>query len=343
MRSELVFDRPAEAEATAPPEARGLARDEVRLLVSTSAGHRDASFRELPDFLEPGTLLVANRSSMLAASMPARGVNGTFMLNLATRFADDLWLAEPRWDSATPGPLPVTEDERISVAGVPASIGPEFPDAPRLRFVRFAGDIDAALVRRGSPIRYGYLEPPFPALDAYQTIFGDTPGSAEMPSASRPFTPRVLAALERRGIELAKVTLHTGVSSLEVTEDRIESHPVPPEPFEVSAEAADAVERARAEGRRVVAIGTTAVRALESAWDGRRVRAASGFTRLVVHPGRGVNVVGGLITGLHDPLTSHLAMLHAIAGAEMVRGAYLAAVAGGYRWHEFGDSHLLLP
>ncbi len=116
-----------------------------------------------------------------------------------------------------------------------------------------------------------------------------------------------------------------------------------PEPFEVPAATADAVNAAANEGHRVIAVGTTVVRALESAYDGRRVRATNGFTRLYIHPGRGINVVDGLLTGFHDPMASHLAMLFAIAGQELVRSSYAEAVAAGYLWHEFGDSNLILP
>ncbi len=193
----------------------------------------------------------------------------------------------------------------------------------------------------GTPIHYGYVEKSYP-LDAYQTVFSTVPGSAEMPSAAQPFTPRVVAALRARGIAIAGLVLHTGVSSLEVDEEIVEDHPLYAEPFEVPLATARAVNEARRAGRRVIAVGTTVVRALESAWDGAQVRPMTGFTRLYVHPGRGVHVIDGLITGLHDPVTSHLAMLYALADQETIRSAYAEAVAEGYLWHEFGDSHLIL-
>jgi S-adenosylmethionine:tRNA ribosyltransferase-isomerase len=341
-RSELLFPRPPDRQATTPPEARGLERDEVRLLVSTPGGHRHARFLDLARFLEPGTLLVVNRSATLPASLPARGGPGEFLLNLSTRYGPGLWLAEPRWSAARPGPLPLREGERIEVAGLSARLAARFPGLPRLWFVRFDGDVEAAMAAAGAPIRYGYLEPPFPPLDAYQTVFSEVPGSAEMPSAARPFTPRVLAALAARGVRIAPLVLHAGVSSLEVEAEDVESQPMYPEPFRVPAETAAAVEAARAEDRPVIAVGTTVVRALESAWDGGRVRAAAGFTRLLVHPGRPVRTVDGLITGLHDSAASHLAMLFALAEPELVRDAYAEAVREGYLWHEFGDSHLIL-
>jgi S-adenosylmethionine:tRNA ribosyltransferase-isomerase len=342
-RLELAFERPPDRQAARPPEARGLARDEVRLLVSTPEGHRHARFRDLPRFLAPGTVLVVNRSATLPAGLPAEGRLGPFRLNLSTRYGGGVWLAEPRWSASEPGPLPLEAGERIEVAGLPARLAAPYPGVPRLWFVRMEGDVEAALARSGEPIRYGYVEPPFPPLEAYQTVFAEVPGSAEMPSAARPFTARIIGELRARGAHLVGIVLHTGVSSLEVEAEEVEDHPLYPEPFAVPQETAEAVNAARREGHPVVAVGTTVVRALESAWDGERVRPAAGFTRRFVHPGRPARTVDGLITGLHDPLASHLAMLFAVADPETIRAAYAEAVREGYLWHEFGDSHLILP
>ena len=342
-RDELVFDRPVERVATAPPEARGLARDEVRLLVSTPSGHAHARFRDLPRFLAPGTLLVVNRSATLPASLPARAPFGPFRLNLSTRYGAGLWLAEPRRDAARPGPLPIAPGDRFDAAGLAGRTVIPHPGLPRLWFVRLEGDVERAMAGAGRPIRYGYVAPPYPPLAAYQTIFARVPGSAEMPSAARPFTARSIRALRARGVRIAEVELHTGVSSLEVEAEEVEAQPLYAEPFRVPADTADAVNAARREGRRVIAVGTTVMRALDSAWSEGGVRPAAGFTRRFVHPGRPARAVDGLITGLHDPLASHLAMLYAIAGVDLVRGGYAEAVREGYLWHEFGDSHLILP
>jgi len=340
-RADLIFDRPPELAATAPAELRGLARDEVRLMVSTPDGHSHAQFRDLASFLLPGDLLVVNHSATLPTSLPARGSVGDFTLNLSTNFGGGLWIAEPRWSPAKPGPLPIVAGEWFTVAGLDARFVQLYPGLERLWFTSISGDVFTAMYQHGSPIRYGYVQESYP-LETYQTIFARVPGSAEMPSAAYPFTPRVLESLEAKGVEIAGIVLHTGVSSLEVEEQDVESHPMYPEPFFVPAETARAVNIARREGRRVIAVGTTSVRALESAWDGHQVRPASGFTRIYVHPQRGVHVVDGLISGLHDPVTSHLAMLYAIAGQERIRSAYAEAVLEGYLWHEFGDSHLIL-
>lgn len=343
-RVELDFERPEGLQAGTPPEWRGLARDEVRLLITRPQGHEHACFQDLPRILQPGTLLVVNTSATLPASLPARHVRlGPFLLNLSTQYGRALWVVEPRWSASRPGPLPLEAGDMLEVAGLPARLVAPHPGLPRLWFCRIEGDLCAAAARVGRPIRYPYLEAPYPPLEAYQTVFAQTPGSAEMPSAARPFTARIVEKLQAQGSGLVGVTLHTGVSSHEIETDAVEAQVLYAEPFAVPAETAAAVNAARREGRLVIAVGTTVVRALESAWDGERVRPASGFTRLFIHPGRPVQSVDGLLTGLHDPVTSHLAMLYAVAPKEQVRAGYREAVRAGYLWHEFGDSHLLLP
>lgn len=347
MRSDLQFHRPAELAAVRPAEAHGRPRDAGRLLVSDGSGHHHARFFDLPDHLQPGDLLVANRSATIPASLPATAESGPFTLNLSTKYADSksgtgLWLAEPRRSPAEPGPIPgLAAGSAISVAGEPARLIAPYPGIPRLWFVQFSGDVQQLMARSGRPIRYGYLDGSYD-LATYQTIFAAYPGSVEMPSAAYPFTRRVLNRLQKRGVNIASIILHTGVSSLEVESDDLAQHTLYPEPYWVPHATAAAVNKARREGRRVIALGTTVVRALESAWQGGKVHPASGFTRLYLHPGRPPQVVNGLITGLHDPVTSHLAMLYALAGPELIREAYATAVQQQYLWHEFGDSHLIV-
>jgi len=340
--AELRFERPEELQATEPPEAQGRSRDDVRLLVSTPDGHTHTTFHDLPRFLDPGDVIVVNDSATLPASLHAKGGPGRFLLNVSTRFGAKLWLTEPRWSTGEPGPLPLRPGDRITACDEGVRVISAYPGAERLWFVE--GDLARAMSRCGEPIRYGYVEAGQP-LSAYQSIFATAPGSAEMPSAARPFTQQIVEALRDRGIAVAKIRLHTGVSSLEIEEEDIEEHVWPPEPFRVSAQAAEAVNAAHERGNRVVAIGTTVVRALESAWseDDERVVPRAGFTRVVVQPSRGVHAVDGLLTGFHDPGASHLAMLYAVAGKDLVRDGYEQAVKGAYKWHEFGDSHLLLP
>jgi S-adenosylmethionine:tRNA ribosyltransferase-isomerase len=252
-----------------------------------------------------------------------------------------MWLAEPRWSPAEPGPLPLQAGDLICVDNIPGRLIAPFPGLSRLWFIQFASELDAAMAHVGQPIRYGYLDGTYP-LSMYQTVFATQPGSAEMPSASYPFTERLIERLEAKGVQMADITLHTGVSSLEVEVDDIENHPLYPEPFEIPAATAAAINAAKAEDRRVIAVGTTVIRAVESAWEAGRVKPMKGFTRLYVQPTRGLRVIDGLITGLHDPVTSHLAMLYTLAGEQTIKDAYAEATRMGYLWHEFGDSHLIL-
>jgi S-adenosylmethionine:tRNA ribosyltransferase-isomerase len=207
-------------------------------------------------------------------------------------------------------------------------------------FISSRGEVRAAMASTGSPISYGYLAGEYPLSD-FQTVFSEVPGSAEMPSAARPFSAQVLRSLARRGVGLASIVLHTGVSSLEVEEGA--PPPLYPEPFEVSAETARAVLSARRDGRRVIAVGTSVVRALESAATAEGVRPMRGFTRTFVRPETGRRVVDGLVTGLHDVHSTHLALLATFLGESVLAETYAEARRRGYLWHEFGDSHLILP
>ena len=340
-RQELVFEQPKVLFASTPVEIEQGARDAVRLLVTTPAGHEHATFADLPRFLSAGDLLVANESATLAASLEARGPSGTYTLDLSTRYAEGLWLAEPRWDPAHPGPMPIEAGEEARVGDATVRYVAPYPGIPRLWFITADRPLEPILEHAGVPIHYGYVPKIWP-LEAYQSLFSRVPGSVEMPSAARPITPRIREALEGAGIRFASVLLHSGVSSLEIETDKVEEQAVYPEPFQVSQATADLVNRTREGGHRVVAIGTTVVRALESSWTPDGVRARGGFTRLFVHPGNPVRSVDGLLTGFHDPVTSHLAMLAALIGLPRVMEAYRAAIDNGYRWHEFGDSHLIL-
>ena len=240
IRSSFEFVRPKELEANAPPEARGGARDAVRLLVSNASGSEHRNFGELPELMAPGDLLVVNESATLAASLPARGPAGEFLLNVCTRYGDRIRLAEPRWGVGRPGPIPLTPATPIEAGGVRlAPIGP-YPDISRLWFFRAGGDLERAMREVGRPIRYGYVPESYP-LETYQTVFSRVPGSAEMPSAGRPFTHRLVEALEKRGVGIAPLVLHTGVSSLESEPDGLEIPPVYPEPFDVPSATAERI------------------------------------------------------------------------------------------------------
>jgi S-adenosylmethionine:tRNA ribosyltransferase-isomerase len=339
-RRAFDFDRPLQLQATEPPENRGVERDGVRLLVTDDSGSLHRRFRSLPELLEPGDLLVVNESATVPASLPAVGREGEFLLNVSTHYGGTTWLAEPRWSADRPGPVPLTPGASVVAGGISfQAIGP-FPGIERLWFFHGAGNVTEAMRAFGQPIHYGYVPRAYP-LEVYQTVFSRVPGSAEMPSAGRPFTPRLLRSLAQRNIGVAPIVLHTGVSSLEFELDRGKIPPIYPEPFDVPAATASKVNATRAEGHRVVAVGTTVVRALETAFEGRGVRPLRGFTRLTLGPGRPIRAVDGVITGFHDARTSHLALLFGFAGEDRVRAAYADAIREQYLWHEFGDSHLL--
>jgi S-adenosylmethionine:tRNA ribosyltransferase-isomerase len=328
-------------EARTTPEERGIARDGVRLLVSHGSRDEDFRFWDLPELLRPGDLLVVNESGTLPASLPASGDPGHFRVSLSTQYAPHLWLAEPRWDVDRPGPVGLRIGEEFHLGGLSARVVAPYPGIPRLLFLRVDGDVLSETARVGSPIRYGYLAREYP-LGEYQTVFARVAGSAEMPSAGRPFTPRLVERLQESGVGVAPILLHAGVSSLETDDVAPGWSPVYPEPFEVGESTVRAVAATHARGGRVIAVGTTVVRALESAVDGCGLRAARGFTSVFLRPGRAVRVVDGLITGFHADRTTHLDLLRSLVPADRLDTAYRVARERAYLWHEFGDSHLIV-
>lgn len=347
MRTEaLHFDLPESLAARVPPEARGLARDQVRLLVTDrrQGFHRHDQFDNLARYLRPGDLLVVNNSRTMAASLPARMGAVPLRLHLSTDLKDGHWIVEVRsaWGGPHEGPLPA--GGRVEVVGAPlrAQLLQPYRDFARLWLAQMQGDPYAAAVRVGAPIRYPYVHGEWP-LAFYQTLFARVEGSAEMPSAARPFTCRVLRSLRARGVGIAQITLHTGVSSHELVHPVVEAHGTYPEWYDVPDATVQAIHAAKAAGGRVIAVGTTVVRALESAAiEGGAVKPATGFTELFVHPDYDLKVVDGLLTGLHAPVTSHLALLCAFLERAAIFQAYGEAMALGYLWHEFGDVHLIL-
>ncbi|MGZ4603297.1 MAG: S-adenosylmethionine:tRNA ribosyltransferase-isomerase [Kineosporiaceae bacterium] len=361
------FARPAGSDATEPPERRGLSRDGVRMLLATGNRTDHLHFRDLPTVLAPGDLVVVNTSATLPAALHGRlrAVTGAtpVPVHVATALDGSTWVLEVRRRDGRGPQLHLTAGLRVDLPdGVEATLVSPCPqadpggtrlwrvavrrvshggaDASRVDVVGPAPELTAYLARHGRPITYGYLRAEFPLGD-YQTIFALQPGSAEMPSAGRPFTERLVLDLATRGIAVVPIVLHAGVSSPELHE------PPAPERFAVSASTARLVNAARAGGGRVVAVGTTVVRALETCADAHGiVRARTGWTDLVLGPDRPAHAVTGVVTGLHEPEASHLLLLEAVAGPLLVARAYAAVTAQGaprYLWHEFGDSMLLLP
>ena len=325
-----------------PIERRGLPRDAARLLVADDGPVvRDDTMRGLPRHLSAGDLLVVNLSATLPAALEA--ADG-LVLHLSTPLPEGDWLVELR-RRCRMGSVPFgvePAERRLPLAGGGAV---ELLDAAARRpgggvrlwraRLDLPGGVHRHLAAHGRPIRYGCAAERWPIED-YQTIFASMPGSAEMPSAGRGFTHRLVAELVAAGVGLAPIVLHAGVSSPEAGE------PPSPERYWVPAATARRVNAVRARGGRVVAVGTTVVRALETDARSGRARPGRGWTGLVVSPARGVSTVDGILTGWHEPEASHLRLLEAVAGRAALDRSYAAAHALGHRWHEFGDFNLLL-
>jgi S-adenosylmethionine:tRNA ribosyltransferase-isomerase len=337
-----TFDAAAVRSATVPPEERGLSRDGVRLAVVTRAGTRHERASALPELLAPGDLLVVNTSATLPAAVDIERHGCVWGLHVSTQLDDGAWVVELRLpDNSGPAAPEPGEVLRLP-GGVRLRVGGPHPEGQhRLWRAVPLPSIDRVeyLWERGRPIRYPYVEGDWP-ISSLQNVYADLPGSAEMASAGRSLTEAALVRLMARGVPVAPVVLHTGVSSQETGE------PPQPEWFTVPAVTARLVNGTLAAGRRVVAVGTTVVRALESAAPAGRVVPTDGWTSLVLGPDRPARVVSGLLTGLHEPQASHLDLLRSVAGRRLVQRAYADVTspdAPPYLWHEFGDAMLLLP
>ena len=334
--------------ADAPAEERGLRRDGVRLLAATPDGIGHGRFTDLPRYLSPGDLLVVNTSGTRPAAADGRRADGRLVtVHVSTHTDDGTHLVELREWLSSRGRVrdavageEITLPDRVSLRLLRPYPGPEparLWEAEAVQAGQRHPDFAGFLARHGRPVRYSYVPEPWP-LAAYQTVFAREPGSAEMASAARPFSPELVTTLVAAGVQIAPVTLHAGLASLETGE------PPLPERYRVPAPTAQLVNLAHVGERRVVAVGTTVVRALESAaGEDGVVRASEGWATVVLGPRRPARVIDGLVTGWHDPEASHLDLLRAVAGPDLVAAAYAEAERHRYLWHEFGDSCLLLP
>jgi S-adenosylmethionine:tRNA ribosyltransferase-isomerase len=342
----LSFSLPAELEAPSPPEYRGMTRDAVRMLVaSKDAGTLvHSTFSELPRFLDEGDLVVINTSGTLAAEIDGTALDGSAVqVHLSTELPAGLWTVEVRRHGQAHLGASAGEQIDLPEGGRVSLLAPYSPGPGGLGVRLWVSSVETHerlhrfLARHGRPIRYGYVQGNYP-ISAYQNVYATDPGSAEMPSAGRPFTPEVLTRLVSKGVGVAPLLLHTGVASLEAGE------PPYAEYFRVSLPTAHRVNDTRRSGGRVIAVGTTVVRALESVVDEHgHVHPSEGWTETVVSPEHPVRSIDGFLTGWHEPEASHLAMLEAIAGRKLLESSYAAALEEGYLWHEFGDVHLILP
>jgi len=340
----LDFSLPVSSIAVGPAERRGTGRDDVRLMVA-SRSTRSIEHDRFPGFdghLSGGDVVVVNTSGTLPAAVEARTGDGELLkMHVASPASGGLWFVEVRTSveggGTIPGPDLSPQTLRLP-GGVSAHLLATSLRTPRLWITAIEGvdDVGTYLEQHGEPVRYT-SGPPWPIAD-YQTIFATDPGSAEMPSAARPFTTDLVTRLVSRGIAVVPIVLHAGVSSYEEHESPGE------ERYEVPSSTTTTVNALRAGGGRVIAVGTTVVRALESvADDAGQLHPGQGITDLVVTPETGVRAVDGLLTGWHEPRSSHLTMLEAFLDREHLQRVYDEAIVSGYLWHEFGDELLILP
>ncbi|MBE9064363.1 S-adenosylmethionine:tRNA ribosyltransferase-isomerase [cf. Phormidesmis sp. LEGE 11477] len=349
----LSFTLPDSLAAKAPPERRGLARDGVKLMVLGRDGSTQHSrFNQIDRFLRPGDLLVFNASRTLPAALKGcdRTTDSCLEVRLAHRQADGSWLVL----LLCQGDLQ-QKDKRFACpmsAGMQLDFGQgltariearddRIPRLWRLSFSLAGTALMDKLHQLGEPIRYSYVSAPWD-LDYYQTVYARVPGSVEMPSAGRAFTWQLLFQLKQQGIDIAHIVLHTGLSSY--MDDALDQqHPASEEEYFISEQAAEKINRTRQQGGRVIAVGTTVVRALESVADSHaRVQTAQGRTRLIITAEHSLKAVDGLLTGMHEPEASHLDLLTAFLPVDKLQPAYEEAIRQNYLWHEFGDLNLIV-
>ena len=353
--SEFEFSLPPELEAGEPPEARGLQRDQVRLMVSNYSNDRirHARFDDLPNFLTKGDVLVINTSRTRNSALTTLRADGTPLeLHLSTHLTEDLWTVELRsiqpdgkskhFEGARQGEVLRLPGEATAILRGPynSDCDPDLKQPSQTLWsaaLSLPTAVDDYLAQFGFPIRYNYVKEKWP-LSFYQTVYATESGSAEMPSAGRPFTPELLNRLESNDIQVTPLILHTGISNLETHE------PPYKEFYQVPSGTAHLVNNAHASGRHVIAVGTTVVRALETVSEkGGKVHSGEGWTCKVITPPYELRSVDGLLTGMHEPHATHLAILQSLAGLAHTKMAYSEALRQGYLWHEFGDLHLIMP
>jgi S-adenosylmethionine:tRNA ribosyltransferase-isomerase len=312
------------------------------------------TFNHLPEFLRPGDVLVINTSGTRKAALDAWREDGSHIkVHLSTNLRAEIWVIELRCIDdngnqplfgARPGEilrLPAGGSARILTPYQPnsRSRGTDKTGLVRLWLanLQLPESANPYLDRFGAPIRYGHIEKEWP-IGSYQTVYATEEGSAEMPSAGRPFSYEIITRLVAQGVKFAPLILHTGVASLEAHEASY------PEYFRVPPETAATINTAKARGNRIVAVGTTSVRAIETVTDeSSLVHPGEGWTRLRIAPDRSLRIIDSLLTGFHEPKASHLELLSTLAGSQHLQLAYAEALTEKYLWHEFGDVHLIMP
>jgi S-adenosylmethionine:tRNA ribosyltransferase-isomerase len=341
IQETLNFELPATLNAVMPPERRGIRRDHVKLMVQNrgTGNVEHDRFYNLDSYLKEGDVLVLNSSRTVPAVLKAdiyRGVKriqAEIEIRLARRKDESIWEALVVMEGVENG------DQLIFSPELHGLVGKVSPSNPfiTIEFSKRGTDLYNAIYSLGEPVRYEYIQNPW-VLDYYQTVFATHPGSVEMPSAGRAFSWELLFKLQQKGIKLAFLQLHTGLSYL--MDDKWDHSPTENhEEYHIPQETWDILLQAKLEGNRIIAVGTTVVRAIETAIKNGNL---SGWTNLYIHPGYNLKLADGIITGMHEPEASHLAMLSAFVEKEALFQAYQEAIIYGYLWHEFGDMNLII-
>lgn len=338
------FIVPPELEAHEPPEYRGLRRDHVRLLAldRTSGRISHTRFDLLGEFLNAGDLLVVNTSRTLPALLHGRDEYGQSVeVRLARRLDQESWEVLLLDGRTHIGRVGMHLEFGNGLNGVILGRRPDLSFLWHLRFDQSGAQLMDSIYRLGEPVRYSYVNSALP-LDLYQTVYAGVPGSVEMPSAGRPLSWQLLQELKRQGIGLATIQLHTSLSS--TRDDAIDgTHPNYEEEFQVSPATAAVVNKSHEQGGRVIAVGTTVVRALETvARSDGAVEAGQGLNHLHIDSSHRLRAVDGLLTGFHEPQASHLDLLSALVAPRFLENAYAEAISNRYLWHEFGDMNLII-
>jgi S-adenosylmethionine:tRNA ribosyltransferase-isomerase len=341
MESAMKFELPEELNAKEPPERRGIRRDYVKMMVldKTTGYTNHTQFYHLDRFLKKGDLLVLNASRTVPAVLKSqKEMDGTEVeIRLAHRKNESIWEALPVSGTVKKGDV-----IRFSPT-LTATIIEQSDETPfvLLAFNLCCSSLFNQIYRLGEPVRYEYIQEPW-NLDYYQTVFATIPGSVEMPSAGRAFSWELLFRLQKKGVKIAYITLHTGLSYL--LDDKWHKGPDTNfENYEVPKETAEMILETKRSGGKVIAVGTTVVRALETvAREKGILQAASGWTNLYITENTKLQVCDGLITGMHEPEASHLQLLSAFVDREKLYDAYTDAIQHRYLWHEFGDMNLIL-
>ena len=337
----LDFFLPDELNASDPPEKRGIRRDHVRMMVLDRATGeiRHDRFFHLTNYLHPGDLVILNNSRTIPAVLQAEWLRNTVQLapkvevRLARRRGEDAWDA-----LIVASPIKTGDILQFSPE-LSATVIAEKENSP-LKIIKFSKkgtDLFNIIYALGEPVRYEYIDHPWD-LDYYQTVFASHPGSVEMPSAGRAFSWELLFKLISNDIQVEFIQLHTGLSYL-LDDQWVQTPEENEEEYHITDRTMEMILETKASGKKVIAVGTTVVRALESA---AKNGALSGLTNLYIDQHYPLKIADGIITGFHEPKASHLDMLSAFVSEQNLLKAYDQAIGAGYLWHEFGDMNLII-